>query len=412
MAASLLDRLRYDSTWEEFLQYRTDQEQGSVSAELKDLYAMSRDSECRAVADGVADGTYRFPLPTKKMVAKSGNIRKLRTVYSYSHREMVVLKVLAYLLHKYNGSFAPNLYSFRSQVSVATAIRRMSRMNPETKYGYKADVSNYFNSIPVELILPRLETFLSDDPRLFELFRDILDDNRADYNGDIVVEPRGIMAGLPTSAFLANFYLMEMDWMFHDAGVIYSRYSDDILVLADSEEELLQHRRTIADYLDSVGLRMNERKELTFAPGEPFEFLGFTFDNGVIDISAHSVKKMKGKIRRKCRAYRRWMLKNDVLMENGIGGLIRRFNTKFFGYVDGDLSWSRWFFPCINTDRSLRVIDQYLQEQLRYVATGRHSKKGHEVLPYSLMKELGYRSLVHEYHRAIESHNGSGGGSS
>ena len=80
-------------------------------------------------------------------------------------------------------------------------------------------------------------------------------------------------------------------------------------------------------------------------------------------------------------------------------GLIRIFNDKFFESGDPRaLTWSRWFFPVINRTDGLREIDNYLQQYIRYLGTGRHTKANYRVR-YADLKALGYRSLAHEYYR-------------
>ena len=79
--------------------------------------------------------------------------------------------------------------------------------------------------------------------------------------------------------------------------------------------------------------------------------------------------------------------------------LARYFNAKFFeADDDAMLTWSRWFFPDINQTEGLREIDRYLQQYLRFVATGRHNKANYHI-GYAQLKELGYRSLVHEFYK-------------
>ncbi|MBQ5529231.1 MAG: hypothetical protein IIT99_02135, partial [Bacteroidales bacterium] len=63
------------------------------------------------------------------------------------------------------------------------------------------------------------------------------------------------------------------------------------------------------------------------------------------------------------------------------------------------LSWSRWFFPVINRTEGLKEIDHYLQQSIRYLATGHHTKANYRVR-YADLKALGYRSLVHEFYRS------------
>ncbi|MBQ5398612.1 MAG: hypothetical protein IIU14_04140, partial [Ruminococcus sp.] len=75
-------------------------------------------------------------------------------------------------------------------------------------------------------------------------------------------------------------------------------------------------------------------------------------------------------------------------MENSLDGPV----------TEHDLTWSLWFFPVINTTASLKVIDSYAQDQLRYIISGKHTKSRFNVR-YEDLKALGYRSLVHEYYR-------------
>mgnify|MGYP003458774620 CR=1 FL=1 len=66
-----------------------------------------------------------------------------------------------------------------------------------------------------------------------------------------------------------------------------------------------------------------------------------------------------------------------------------------------DLTWSRWFFPLINTDKGLHEVDLYLQQYLRYLSTGKHTKINYNVR-YSKLKEYKYKSLVNEYYKSKE----------
>ena len=78
--------------------------------------------------------------------------------------------------------------------------------------------------------------------------------------------------------------------------------------------------------------------------------------------------------------------------------LIRYFNRKFFdGNLDDSLTWSRWYFPVINSVEGLREIDHYLQQYIRFLSTGRHTKANYRV-SYEELKRLGYKSLVHEFY--------------
>ena len=80
-------------------------------------------------------------------------------------------------------------------------------------------------------------------------------------------------------------------------------------------------------------------------------------------------------------------------------GYIRRVNKKFYeDNGENELTWSRWYFPAINTEKSLRIIDHYVQECIRYVVTGQYNKKNYH-FKYEKMKQCGYRSLVNEFYK-------------
>ena len=47
---------------------------------------------------------------------------------------------------------------------------------------------------------------------------------------------------------------------------------------------------------------------------------------------------------------------------------------------------------------SLKIVDEYLQQYIRYIYSGKHNKKNYKLVPYVKLKRLGYKSLVHEYY--------------
>ena len=64
-----------------------------------------------------------------------------------------------------------------------------------------------------------------------------------------------------------------------------------------------------------------------------------------------------------------------------------------------ELSWKYWFFPTITTDKSLKVIDKYMQQELRYIVTGKHNKRNYKIVPYTVLKNCNYKPLVSEYYK-------------
>ena len=60
----------------------------------------------------------------------------------------------------------------------------------------------------------------------------------------------------------------------------------------------------------------------------------------------------------------------------GVRAFIKRFNRKLYDSdAPNETNWSRWYFPVINTDKSLKELDTYMQECLRYTASKTHKRK-------------------------------------
>ena len=123
------------------------------------------------------------------------------------------------------------------------------------------------------------------------------------------------------------------------------------------------------------------------------------FGRDEIDIAPATVKKLKAKMRRKARALRRWCERNDIDSRRAAAAFIRIFNRKLLeSSGDNELSWSMWFFPVITTAESLREIDRYAQDCLRFLLSGTRTKARYSA-SYEDLKALGYRSLVNTYYR-------------
>jgi len=400
----ILTALESRESWLSFLEYRknscrlTDEEE----IELQDF--IDKEAYLPIVAR-IRNGE-PFPHPRKAAISKKSTSKK-RIVYIYPKQENLLLKLMTHLLlRRYDYLFCPNLYSFRAGHGVKEAIYYLSsRPNIGTMWSYKADISNYFNSIPVEGLLPHLKKVLIQEPILYAFLSKLLLDPLVLDDGFLHPEDKGIMAGAPISTFLANLYLAELDAEFLHRGWLYARYSDDIIIFAPSSEELEERVALIRQTLADKGLVINPDKESRTAPGEKWVFLGVSYEKGTVDVAPVSVDKIKAKMRRKMRALQRWANRKNVSGVNAAKAFIRVFNAKLFeNPVSNDLTWARWFFPLITTDASLHVIDLYAQQCIRTLATGKHTKAAYN-FRYEQMKELGYVSLVNRYYRHLRGEN-------
>lgn len=358
---------------------------------------ISESDDIKNVATDIVEGCHIFSIPVQKKISKH-KVGKKRIVYSMTDEEMMCFRIISYALYRYDYLFSPNLYSFRRNIGVKDAVLKVSSLNKKSLFGVKLDIHDYFNSIDPSRLLNNLNRDI-DDPRLISMLGQVLIDDRAIVDGHIEHVKKGVMAGLPISAFLSNYYLRKLDEIMTERGCEYFRYADDILILTESEAELEEQRAFVKEFISAMGLEMNDSKETVFHPGEPITFLGFSISNDTIDISDITAYKMKRRIRRTARSIRRWMLRNRAPVPGTIRAMIRYYNGVFYGHEDEDFTWSLWYFGIINTDKTLHEIDVYFQEWLRYIATGHHNKRNYSAISYENLKSHGLRPLVSEYYR-------------
>lgn len=402
----ILASLSDPGLWQEYYEYKK-QSGRLLNWEEKELSAFIAQRQYLPVAAHIRNGG-SFPPPKKSAISKMNSAKK-RIVYTYPPAENQVLKLMTYLLlRQHDGCFCGNLYSFRAGRTPKDAIRHLIRQpGIDRMWSYKVDISDYFNSIPVERMLPVLEKTLENEPELYRFLASLLTNPLVSDNGKLVEERKGIMAGTPISTFLANLYLSALDAHFEEEHRIYARYSDDIILFSPTQEDLEQQIGFITRYLADAGLSVNPKKESRTAPGEQWIFLGFACQGGVIDIAPASVEKLKAKMRRKARALARWRDRKKAPGENAAKAFVRAFNRKLFeGVPEHDLTWARWYFPVITTTDSLKIIDGYAQSCIRTLATGKHTKAAYN-FRYEDMKKLGYVTLVSRYYSGWAAENGN-----
>ena len=364
----LKEDLTNDLKWNEFLEYKLSKD-FVHDKEKKLLEEYIHNKKYKDICEKITNNNYHFSIPKKHVISK-GHSSKKRIVYTFNDDEMIILKFISFLLYDYDNLFSPNLYSFRKASSVKNAIKNISNIkNINNMHGYKVDISNYFNSIDVNNLLNLLKTDIKDS-LLLSIFDDILANEDVLYCNDIIKEKKGAMAGISISAFLANYYIKEIDEYFWNEKLVYLRYADDIILFCSSKKELYRYVQTLKDFFEKYNLTINKDKEYFFEPNSKWEFLGFSYQNGRIDLSQNTIRKIKAKIRRSARGIHRWMIKKDAKEEYALKAMNRKYNRKFFGKEENDeLSWKYWFFPTITTSEGLKIIDNYMQNQQRYIAT-------------------------------------------
>ena len=185
----ILSSLYSKDVWQDFLQYKTEKQHISKTRQ-KELTEYIREGGYLPVLDAMKAPDYGCPVPAKKEINKGG-VSKKRVVYSFPEDFGNVLKIIAWQLYKYDDLFADNCYAFRRNHGVRNAMKRILRTRDiSAKYCLKVDISNYFNSIDVPLLLKKLVFLKGEDAALYRLFETMLSADKAWENGQLITEKK------------------------------------------------------------------------------------------------------------------------------------------------------------------------------------------------------------------------------
>ena len=124
------------------------------------------------------------------------------------------------------------------------------------------DLKNYFDTIPLENLIPEIERYITDEAVLHlikqYLFCDI------SFEGKISRKIQGIVQGNAISPILSNLYLNDFDKELDESKLCWIRYADNIYVYMDSYEKALLVYSELTERLERRKLTVNKEKSGVF----------------------------------------------------------------------------------------------------------------------------------------------------
>ena len=351
----------------------------------------------KELVDKLLEGTYEWSIPRKVGIAKEGT-KKKRIVYIYSMGDRYLLGVLYRAISDYyKDKISPACFSYKKDISTNDAIIYLKGKLADRKYkGVKVDIHAYFNSVSEEKVHQMVDELFFDGFKVS--MEKLLFNNTVLYKDHEIQEWKSLIPGCALGSFFANYCLKECDEYFVERDKIYARYSDDIIVLEETDEALEEDLSVIKKYIAEYGLEINPDKYTWFEENEPFEFLGLQLRaDGKVDISKHAKQKIKKQIHRWCRKGRMAIERDGAPFDKVAKRVIRQFNTKnMFCIIDNEATfgWCHYAFRYLTTIDSLIEIDYYMKDTLRAMKTGKHNKANARYLNDEELKTLGWVSLV------------------
>lgn len=343
------------------------------------------------LSDALKAGTFRPQAIRRVHIPKPGT-NETRPLGIPTVRDRVVQAAIVNVIEPiFERDFAKHSYGFRPGRGCKDALRRVDTL---LKQGYvhivDADLKGYFDSIPHDRLLARLEAKIADGP-LLGLIGSFLKADILDEASHWTPE-QGAPQGAVLSPLLSNVYLDPLDHLMAGHGFEMVRYADDFVILCRTAEEAERALELVRQWVAAEGLVLHPTKtRIVDSRTEHFDFLGYSFRGQDHWPRKKSLGKLKDTLRQKTPRTSGTSLQCTV--------------------YDVNRTLKGWFtyFQHSSYRTVFRDLDRWLRMRLRSILRKRSNRRGrgrgrdHNRWPNRFFAEQGLFSLVTAHATVVQS---------
>lgn len=342
------------------------------------LLQLTRPSVRAALYEAVRDGRYVVAPPHAALIPKD-KPGKYRRVFVNEPADRVLLSIANDVLFETCPDMIhPRCKSYLKGTGCGRTVTELSReicRYPDTVTGWKADLSKYFDSVPIGYIdaaFDAVEERTGPSAVLDMLRRYYHEELYFTEDGDLARAFQSLKQGCAVAAFLADSVLRHIDGKLALLDGFYVRYSDDMLFVGKDHEKAMS---ILVEELAKMTMKLNPAKVEPVRKDAWFKFLGYSVKGADISLTAKWIKRFERKVR-------------DITVDASSSTTPREAVNNVVNYLyrgDGEHSWATQALGVCNVRKDIDTLNAFVMDCLRAVTTGRKDVGG-----------LGYSTTLRE----------------
>ena len=340
------------------------------------LYQLCKEEVRIRIYKAIKAGEYEIAPPHIALIPKD-TPGEFREVCVNEPADRVVLSIVNDMLFElFRDKVHPRCMSYLKGVGCGKVVQEASQAivvasrDADGPIGFKADLSKYFDSVPVEYIDAAFD--MVEERCGKSALVDVL---RKYYHSDLYIDTdhtvkekyRSLKQGCAVASWLADVILYHIDERLSGMDVYYVRYCDDILCIGPDAQQAMD---ALSEELQKMQMKLNPKKVELLTADRWFKFLGFSIKGASLSMSSSRLKKFQKEI--EARTIKAFTTGKDGKRKPVTFARALNQVNRYLYHGDGQgHSWATGILGVVNVREDVDTMNSFVMDCLRAVYTGK-----------------------------------------